>query len=156
LLHFNIDTKRCPLPTAFLWHESRVREFHPTCGDREVTIHTSGNILGVGTRHDGVLGTGNERGSILDIHASGELSGNSSGAGPGADEQLTTSSSGEDPDDLISFTPMPLVGDNLVSWLAAARQHSSWKNCVVENMSWDATAAENINKYQREVGVEKL
>jgi hypothetical protein len=132
LLHFNIDTKRCPLPTAFLWHECRVRGFHPTCGDREVTIHTGGNIFGV-TGHNGVLGTGNERSSILNIHASGE-----------------------DPDDVISFTPVPLVGDNLVSWLAAARQHSSWKDCVVENMSWDGTAAENIDKYQREVGVEKL
>jgi len=43
--------------------------------------------------------------------------------------------SGHDSDDMISFNPVPLVGENLVSWLAAARQHSSWKGCMVENMS---------------------
>ena len=117
MLHFNIDTKRSPLPTAFLWHECRVRGFHPTCGDREVTIHAGGNIFGVGTRHGGVLGTGNERGSILDIHVSGESSSSKSGTGVGDDEleQVTTNASGEDPDDMISFTPVPLVGENLVS-----------------------------------------
>ena len=146
-LHFNIDTERCPFPSAFLWHECRVRGFYPTCGDREVTIQ-----LG-----SGVLGTGNDRGSVLDIHTNGELSSSNSGTGASAsaDNGVTTSSSGHDSDDMISFTPAPLVGDNLVSWLAAARQHSSWKDCVVENMSWDGTAADNIDKYQREVGVEK-
>jgi len=95
----------------------------------------------------------------VDIHTNGEPGSidSNSGAGAGDDElqQVTPSSNEEDPDDVISFTPVPLVGDNLVSWLAAARQHSSWKDCVVENMSWDGTAAENIDKYQREVGVEK-
>jgi len=107
------------------------------------------NLFGIG---DGVLETNNDRGSILDIHTSGEPSSSNSA---GADEQVATSASGHDSDAMISFTPVPLVGDDLVSWLAAARQHSSWKGCMMENMSWDGSAAENIEKYQREVGVEK-
>jgi hypothetical protein len=51
----------------------------------------------------------------------------------------------------MSFIPMRLEGDKLAPWLQAARQHSSWKGCVVENTSWDGTAEENIEKYQREV-----
>lgn len=88
------------------------------CGDREVTIHTGKNFFGVG---DDILGTNNDRGSILDIHTSGEPSTSTS---PGADGQVTTRASGHDSDGMISFTPVLLVGDNLVSWLAAARQHS--------------------------------
>jgi len=154
LLHFETDTKRCPFPTAFLWHEYRVRGFYPTCGDCEVTTHKGGDIFGFAPQRGGELRTGNDRGSVLDIHTSGELS-SGTGANAGAHNRFTTNSSGHDSDDVISFTPVPLVGDDLVSWLAAARQHSSWKDCIVENMSWDGTAAENIDKYQREVGVEK-
>lgn len=55
------------------------------------------------------------------------------------------------PHDAMSFIPMRLEGDKLAPWLQAARQHSSWKGCVVENTSWDGTAEENIEKYQREV-----
>jgi len=115
------------------------------------------DIFGFGTRHGGVLRTGNVRGSVLDIPTGGELGSSNSGTGAnaGADNRVTMSSSGHDSDGVISFMPMPLVGDNLVSWLTAARQHSSWKGCVVENMSWDGTATENIDKYRREVGVEK-
>jgi len=34
-----------------------------------------------------------------------------------------------------------------------ARQHSSWKDCTVENLSWNGTDEENIEQYQREVVV---
>ncbi|KAF9475022.1 hypothetical protein BDN70DRAFT_996718 [Pholiota conissans] len=31
-------TKDCPFPTAFLWHECRVRACNPTCGDQPVNL----------------------------------------------------------------------------------------------------------------------
>ena len=43
-----ISTKRCPLPTvAFLWHEYRVRGFHPTIDDRPVTLKKLGAASGL-------------------------------------------------------------------------------------------------------------
>jgi len=38
VLHFSTETKRCPFPTAFLWHEYRVRCHNPTHDDRLVKI----------------------------------------------------------------------------------------------------------------------
>lgn len=117
------------------------------CGDRDVTIHTDGNIFGVG-RYDsiGVLGIKNARGNILDT--------NQESSNSGVGEEVETNESGQD-DGMISFTLVPLVGDSIVSWLTAARQHSSLKDYVLENLSWDGTAPENIEKYQREIEVEK-
>ena len=51
------------------------------------------------------------------------------------------------------WTPRPLVGEEFKHWLDAAWRHSSWKDCIVENLSWDGTATQNIEKYQREVGI---
>jgi hypothetical protein len=53
----------------------------------------------------------------------------------------------------MTITRLDLGGDNFAAWIKAAREHSSWKDCVAENTPWDGTAAENIEKYKREVGV---
>jgi hypothetical protein len=132
ILHFNTTTKRCPFPTAFLWHECRVRGHHPTHGDRPVTVKRGVRCGGSCGGHVGVYGP-----SI------GSTGGGEQVGGHAADIYI--------PHDAMSFIPMRLEGDKLAPWLQAARQHSSWKGCVVENTSWDGTAEENIEKYQREV-----
>jgi len=134
VLHFSTDTKRCPFPTVFLWHECRVRGFHPTRGDR--TISTRG-------------------GGINNDSAGGYDGGEPSDGCTVASEQAKVSNvkGHDDSNTLVSFTPIPLVGDKLATWLEAARQHSSWKDCAVENLSWDGSAAENIEKYRHEVGL---
>ena len=38
VLHFDTNAKCCPFQTAFLWHECRVRGYHPTHCDRPVTV----------------------------------------------------------------------------------------------------------------------
>ncbi|KAF9475021.1 hypothetical protein BDN70DRAFT_996717 [Pholiota conissans] len=69
-------TKKCPYPTAFLWHESRARGFYPTCRDRPVTLkrgeqrggqwHISLRDSGLGIPGHGVnSGTGS--GNTVDI-----------------------------------------------------------------------------------------
>ncbi|KAF8817172.1 hypothetical protein BYT27DRAFT_7153801 [Phlegmacium glaucopus] len=130
VLHFNTNTKQCPFPTTFLWHECRVRGFNPTYGDRPVII-----------KRGGLRGGG--------------FFGRCDGAGAGAGEQVEghdANASGHDDTNTLTFTPMHMGDDNFAAWLKAAQQHSSWKDCVIENLSWNGTAAENIEKYQHEVG----
>ncbi|KAJ3507027.1 hypothetical protein NLJ89_g6533 [Agrocybe chaxingu] len=143
VLHFNTNTKRCPFPTAFLWHEYRVRGFHPTRGDRLVPIKRGGLQGG------GFFGRGDGAEPHHDNVARRGGGGDPGNAGAGAGEHVEAHGSGHDDVNMPTFTPMRLEGDSLAAWLKAAREHSSWKDCVVENTSWDGTAAENIEKYQR-------
>ncbi|KAF8966628.1 hypothetical protein BDZ97DRAFT_1917438 [Flammula alnicola] len=148
VLHFDTNTKRCPFPTAFLWHEYRVRGFHPTYGDRPVTIKRGSLQGGYFSRRHGA--------GVLNDGAHGCDGGEGHGyGGVGAGEQVEghdASVSGHDDMKPLTFTPMRLEGHNLAAWLKAAREHSSWKDCVVENLSWNGTAEENVEKYQHEVG----
>jgi len=150
VLHFNTDAKRCPFPTAFLWHEYRVRGFHPTRGDRPVNPKRIGGSLQGGGFSGGPDGVG--------VHDDGrhDEGGDHSNGGTGAGEQVDghdANVSGQDDPKTAPFTPAPMSfgGDEFSAWLKAAKQHSSWRDCVMENTSWSGTAEQNIEKYHREV-----
>jgi hypothetical protein len=147
LLHFNTNTKRCPFPTAFRWHEYRVRGFHPTRGDRSVTIRRGDGLQGrcSSAEQDGV-------GIMMNDGGTGRCDG---GRDPDNDSvRAGEQVEGRDANGKSwTFTPTRLEGKALEAWLQAARQHSSWRDCVKENLSWDGSAEENIEKYQREMGL---
>ena len=147
VLNFNTETKRCPFPTAFLWHEYRVRGFHPTRNDRAVNFKKIGGGLSSGG-FSGGSGAG-----VDDGHESYDSGGDRNG-GSGAGEQIDGHASGQDdPITASSFHParMSFDGDEFSAWLKAAKQHSSWRDCVMENTSWSGTAEQNIEKYNHEV-----
>jgi len=152
VLRFNTDTMRCPFPTAFLWHECRVRGFHPTCGDRPVNPKRPTSGLRGGGFSGGLDGAGAHDDSPGGHDGGGDYGNGGSGAG-GQVDGPDTNVSGNDDTKTSSFTPtlMRLDGDEFATWLKAAKQHSSWRDCVMENTSWSGTAEENIEKYQHEV-----
>jgi hypothetical protein len=152
VLRFTTDTKRCPFPTAFLWHEYRVRGFHPTCDDRPVTLKRLGTTGGLRLGGGGFSG-GSDGAGVHHDGPGGRDHGNGGGGAGGQVDGHDTNASGHEDTKATSFTPtlICLDGDEFTPWFKAAKQHSSWKDCVMENTSWSGTAEENIEKYQREV-----
>ena len=137
-IHLDTNAKCCPFPTAFLWHECRVRGYHPIHGDRPVAIKRC-VIRGSSGGHD------------VGVHGDGDRIG-STGAGEQVGQHDADTCVPQDTN-AMTFTPMRLEADTLALWLQAARQHSSWKGCVDENAPWDGTAEGNIEKYERQVGI---
>ena len=110
ILPFSTQTKRCPFPTAFLWHEYRVRGHNPTRADRVVTIKRSGLRSGRGLKGGGLF-DGHDGTGEFDDGAGGHEGGDHNG-GAGAIEQIEGCGQEEEG---YTFTPMLLEGENLVA-----------------------------------------
>ncbi|CAA7266670.1 unnamed protein product [Cyclocybe aegerita] len=106
VLDFNTNMKRCPFPTAFLWHEYRVRGFHPTSDDRPVTFKRGDLRGGRFYRVRDGAGESPEGASSREAENHG-----------GTGERVEADSKGNEDANTSNFFPMRLEGDNLAAWL---------------------------------------
>jgi hypothetical protein len=148
------NNARVPFYTLFIIHEFRVRGRWPFMGDRPISfpildadwIIQRQNQQSVQGAPPSLAPPCQESTGITLPSASNP--GGSSGSGLAA---YITGPSGEQYILLTNPFSSPAALEEEVK---ALHQTPTWKQCIIENTSWEGTGTENINRYLSTVGVE--
>jgi hypothetical protein len=136
-----------PFPSLFIIHEILARGAHPwspVSPDLPEDPPWQDWVVREGVlRSDGGLGSGWFKRDGYPHVNDGPLVGS---------VQLQTTAPNEGANPPVGYSPLALDANTINGILAATREMTSWKTCVLEGTDWSGTAEENMKKYLAIVG----